>query len=881
MGKDSRTPVEFDITKYLKPGSNLIAVENFRWCDGSYLEDQDMWRMSGIFRDVYLWSAADQHIRDFEVKTELDDNYCNARVSVLASVGNAGAACQLTVEGVLQDSAGKTFIALPAVRVGLAAGGEERVELAQTAVNPKKWSAETPTLYKLLLTLKTEKGTVIEVVPCNVGFRRIEIKDGSLLVNGKRVFFKGTNRHEFDADRGQSLTLEDMARDIHLIKQHNLNAVRTSHYPNDTAWYDLCDELGLYLIDEANIECHGEQRLTHNPVWFPSYLDRTVRMVERDKNHPSIVIWSVGNENGDGANLEKTWAWMKQRQSGRPVQSCEAGTAHWTDIVCPMYWHPDGLRDYASQPQTRPFILCEYAHAMGNSSGDLWSYWNEIYERPYLQGGFIWDWVDQGIRQPQDRNRGGLLKPVKAGEPFFFAYGGDFGPPGTPSDGNFSCNGLVDADRNPHPGLLELKHVYQYIRVMAVSAADRTVKIKNWYDFLNLGEIAAGTWRLMADGVEVQDGKLPTLDIAPRASGQFKIPVAPFAPRPGVEYRLDFSFKLAHDTSWAKAGHELAWDQILLADRAPGSVPASHVMPPLKLQEDANKATVTGKDFTAVFDKAAGTLQSLSFKGTELMEQPLRPDFWRAPTDNDRGRDMAGKQGIWRDAGKTVEVRSVDVAEDAGTRKVTVRVKSHLPKVEAGFETEYTVYGSGDIRVDARFVPERKNLPRLPRLGMQMAMRPGFERITWYGPGPQETYSDRKDARVGLYSGSVEEQLCAGYVEPGETGNKADVQWVALTNDKGVGLLAVGLPLLSVNALHYTTDDLQSAIHPWELPRRDFVTLNLDLKQMGVGGDDSWGSWPHGQFLIPCDTYSYSFRLRAFGKGDGSPAELARTGVGE
>ncbi|HEY9175553.1 MAG TPA: glycoside hydrolase family 2 TIM barrel-domain containing protein [Verrucomicrobiae bacterium] len=1069
MGKDSRTPVEFDITSFLKPGENLLAVENFRWCDGSYLEDQDFWRMSGIFRDVYLWSPPDVHIRDFEVKTDFDAQYRDARLSIAVTLENKSAQlAPATVEGVLLDTAGKE-IARPTIQMRVAPDGSGgQAEISQSIPNPLKWTAETPNLYKLLLTLKDGAGKVLEVIPVKVGFRKVEIKNGDLLVNGQRVLFKGVNRHETHPDLGQAVNVAGMIQDIFVMKQNNVNAVRTCHYPNQPAWYDLCDQYGLYLIDEANIESHGmgygRESLANFPEWKDAHMDRTIRMVERDKNHPSVVIWSLGNEAGDGPNFVATSAWIKQRDPSRPVHYERAERRPHTDIVCPMYPSPRELERYSSQPQTRPFIMCEYAHAMGNSSGNMWLYWELIYNRPHLQGGFIWDWVDQALRKPvppqvtvTDLSRNGLVcrveKPAKvdavpagavrvpesdalnltgpltlevvlkpapgsghrtflskgdtqwalqetddglqffvfgdgrwntvnaprpadwlgqwhrvagtfdgqtlrlfvdgkavgeaactakvnrnafpvmvgnnaehlarsvsgvireariysraltaaeladtnrgsdaslvlwldltkakeskpAKSETFWAFGGDYGPPGTPSDQNFNCNGVVTPDRKPHPGLHEVKHIYQYVHCKPADLAARKIEVKNWFDFVNVKDVAVIAWRLTGDGQELQKGELPAPDLAPRATAQLAIPVKSFTPQPGVEYFLEVSFRLKQDESWAKKGHELAWNQFKLPDTAPAPALDMLAFPKLTVTESPSQAVIRGKDFDVTFDKQAGTLASLKFNGTELIESPLRPDFWRAPTDNDRGRNMANSQGVWRRAHENAENRRISV-EAQNASRIAVKVAQALPKVDASWETTYTVLASGDILVDAKFAPTKTDLPKLPRLGMQMVLPAGFDRITWLGPGPHETYCDRKDARVGLYSGTTREQFFWDYVEPGESGNKVDVRWVALSGKKGVGLLAVGLPLLSVNALHYTTDDLQSAEHPFELPQRDITVLNLDWKQQGVGGDDSWGAWPHEQYLIPCQEQSYSFRLRPFRVGE-DPGKLARTVV--
>ncbi len=1072
MGKDSRTPVEFDITSLVRPGENLLAVENFRWCDGSYLEDQDFWRLSGIFRDVYLWSTADLHIRDFEVRTDLLPDG-NAKLRVNTLVRNTGAQpADVTVEAALADPKGQPLASISSSGSALT-GQDSPVGLAITLKNPPLWSAENPCLHQLLLTLKNAQGETIEVIPWEVGFRRVEIKEGNLLVNGQRVLFKGVNRHEIDPDTGQVLSVESMIRDILVMKQHNVNAVRTCHYPNHPAWYSLCDQFGLYLIDEANIESHGmgygEKSLAKDPTWLEAHMDRTVRMVERDKNHAAVVIWSLGNEAGNGSNFHATYDWIKARDNSRPVHYERAILDRNTDIFCPMYPSPEAMSDYsgkvAADPgkgRGRPMIMCEYAHAMGNSSGGMWAYWSQIYSKPYLQGGFIWDWVDQGLREQvppgytlTDASRhalrlppafGQMVEGVFAGavrvprsahlditgpltltarvkqtalakghgtiiskgdnqwglqtsgkqleffvydavsggtwvaaratvpddwlgrwhdvagvfdgrqlrlfidgrqaaekdfagtirstpytveiggnsqEPnrefaglisaarvcsralapteladgnntrslellvdlqqarqlprpkkssFYYAFGGDFGPPGTPSDQNFCCNGLVSADREPHPGLYEVKHIYQFIHTRAADLQRRTLEVRNWYDFVNLRDLVYAKWSVAGDGETIQSGTVESLDIRPGAAAQMAVPVAPFAPEPGKEYFLRISFHLKRDEPWARKHHEVAWDQFKLPDYQPAQAVAQAAAE-LTVTRSPTSARVAGENFACVFDPRTGGMTEWTYLGRPLTRQPLRPDFWRAPIDNDRGRDMPATQGIWRYAHTEPELKSFEVKPSRD--HVLVTVSQSLPNAAGSvWTTAYHIYGSGDVVVNATFRPGSGKLPVLPRLGMQMTLPPGFERIRWFGPGPQETYRDRKDAAVGIYEGSVRDQFCGLYVEPGESGNKVDVRWAALLGPKGFGLLVTGQPLVSVNALPFTTDDLQQAEHPYELPYRETVTLNIDLNQQGVGGDNSWGAWPHKEHLIPPQEYSYSFRLRPFRKED--PARLAR-----
>jgi len=1077
MSKDSRTSAEFNITKYLKEGENLLAVEVYRWSDGSYLEDQDFWKVSGIFRDVCIRSTADVSIRDFQVNTDLDDQYRDADLRVRVWARNyAGAPAAATVAMMLEDAEGKAVVAPVTQSVNVEPGKDGAIDFAAKVANPAKWSAESPTLYRVLLTLRDAGGKVIEVVPCRIGFRKVEIKGGELLINGRAILFKGVNRHEHDPDRGQAITVDTMVRDILIMKQNNINSVRTCHYPDQPIWYELCDQYGLYLIDEANIESHGmgygEKSLAKDPNWLAMHMDRTVRMVERDKNHPSVVIWSLGNEAGFGTNFVATSKWIKERDPSRPVHYERAGLDPATDIVCPMYERPNQMAEYAKKTQTRPYIQCEYAHAMGNSTGNLWDYWELFYSKKHLQGAHVWDWVDQGIRRPlpprlviKDRSPSGLeglfhgeladgemvrgfavfpadprldltgpltlqvtVKPVNPGEHapyiakgdsayeikqtgqrvdfiirarssglrpgawisagaslpanwyhqwhtlvgvfdgkemrfyidgkqvvkrsfegkvavnrtplglgydmenqtrftnalirdariwsralsdkevadpakakadglvfeadirdakpsgkwtgpsadrgFFWAYGGEFGPPGMPSDDNFCCNGLVSADRQPHPGLFQVKKVYQYVHAKPLDLTVGKIELKNWYDFTNLADIADGFWSIKADGKTLQEGRLTDLAIAPRESKVVQVAFEPIAPKPGVEYFLDLSFRLKRDTMWAKQGHELAWLQFKLPIQAPATVVGD--MPAVKVEQTGGRTTISAGDSVWSVDPKTGLLTSWKHKGKELILKPLMPHFWRAPIDNDRGNNMDKRLGVWRYAGRSWALKTLK-AEAISPSVYEVRAEGELRAVESSYVLTYRFYGSGDVVVEGKFVPGRSDLPELPRFGMQMQTAASvFDTISWFGPGPHETYWDRDDARVGVYSGKIDDQFFADYTEPGESGNKVEVRWTALTGGQGVGLLAVGLPRLSVNALPYTTDDIQGPKHAYQIPHRNSVTVNLDWRQMGVGGDDSWGALPHDEYRLKSDKYSYRFRMRAFDPSKESPLELSK-----
>jgi beta-galactosidase len=852
----SRTPAEFNITQYLLPGTNTVSAEVYRYSDGSYLECQDFWRISGIFRDVFLFSVADLDIRDFEVRAGLDENYRDGRLYLTAWVRNFGEIdSNVRIEADLLDATGAPTLKTLATRVNVAAEDELIIDFGAHVPNPLKWSAEDPNLYTLLLTLKNSDGDVVEVVTSKVGFRSSEIKGGQLLINGAPVLLKGTNRHEHDPVTGHYVSRESMVRDILLMKRFNINAVRTSHYPDVPEWYELTDRYGLYVIDEANIESHGigydpDKTLGNKPEWQQAHLDRTISMVERDKNHPSIIIWSLGNEGGDGVNFVATSKWIHQRDDTRPVQYEQAELRDHTDIFVPMYARIPQIVEYAETHDDRPLILCEYTHAMGNSNGNVADYWDAIYSHKQLQGGFVWDWADQG-----------LLKevPGRPGETFF-GYGGDFEPEGVYHDDNFVMNGLVSPDRTPHPGFYEIRKVYQYVRSTPVDLETGEIQITNLYDFIDLGHLS-GSWAVMADGEQLAEGTLPALETKAGETETVKIPYPEIMPEPGVEYWLNLSFRLKEDASWAEAGHEVAWEQFKLPFEAPASPPDPTSMAAVSVEESDEQITVNGAGFSVVFEKATGTMTSYRYGETELIRSGLRPHFWRAWTDNDRGNGMPERCAPWRDASENWIVTVTETVK-IGQAECRIRVFGRFPDIDAANELVYTVYGSGEIEVHNSFQPGEQDLPELPRFGMQMTVPAEFDTMSWYGRGPHESYWDRKSgAAVGLFSGSVDEQYFE-YSEPQENGNKTDVRWVSLTNPNGTGLQAVGDEPLSVSASFYTTEDQEKAKHTYEMERQDFVTLNLDYKQTGVGGDDSWGARTHPEYTLEPQAYQYSFRLR-------------------
>ena len=872
----SKLPAEFDITPFVRTGSNTLAVEVYRWSDGSYLEGQDFWRISGIERDVYLWAAPKVHLRDFFVTGQLDDDYRDGILEVVALVRNYGgtAARDWTLSVELLDASGASVLERPLSRsVAVEPGAETTFDFRDTIDEPAQWTAETPHLYTLLLTLADEDGATAEVISARIGFRTVEIEDGRLLVNGVPIVIKGVNRHEHDPITGHVVSEERMLQDIRLMKQFNINAVRTSHYPNDPRWYELADEYGLYVVDEANIESHGmgyrpEITLGNNPDWKEAHLDRTIRMVERDKNHPSVITWSLGNEAGNGVNFYATYSWIKERDPTRPVQY-ERALLDWnTDIYVPMYPGFQHLVDYAERYDDRPLIMSEYAHAMGNSVGNFADYWQIIDRYENLQGGFIWDWVDQG-----------LLKVTENGDTIF-GYGGDFGPPGTPSDGNFLINGLVLPDRRPHPSLWEVKAVYQYVNVEPLDLERGEVEVFNRYAFRSLDDLVL-VWTVAADGVPLQAGELGDLDIPAGASSRLRIPLRPLRPEPGVEYYLDLSFRTREADDLVPAGHEVAFEQFRLPWQAPAPALDLASLPPLSVEADSATVAVTGRDFSVAFDARTGVMTSYLYRGTQLILEGLQPSFWRAPTDNDFGGRWQKKLAVWRGAAAGRRVYRVTLTQPR-PQQVTLRVRARLESAgNSSYSTLYTILGNGEISVENTFVPRDEGLPRMPRFGMRMTLPGRFSNIRWYGRGPHENYWDRKTGSpVGLYTSTVSQQFYP-YVRPQENGNKTDVRWMALTDGQGSGLLVIGMPLLSMSALHFTIDDLdpgeeKAQRHAGELVERDLVNLNVDYRQMGIGGTNSWGTTGLPRYSLYYQVYRYGFRLRPFNTADGPPAELAR-----
>jgi beta-galactosidase len=929
--QNSRSPAEFNVTDFLKPGTNQIAVEVYRWSDGSYLEDQDMWRMSGIFRGVYVYSTAAARIRDFTVRTELDANYRDATLLIkpeLADYANQSLA-GWTIRAQLFDTGGH-----PVFTNELSHDAAEILNrdwnakilddrtpqrgpvkfawLEGRVQNPLKWTAETPNLYTLVLMLCDETGKIVEADSCQVGFRKIEIRQGRFLINGQPIRLRGVNRHETDPDTGHTVSLASMVRDIELMKRANVNAVRTCHYPDDPRWYDLCDRYGLYVLDEANLEAQGTRGfLASDPRWASAFLDRAIALAERDKNHPSVIMWSLGNESGYGPNFDAMSGWLHTFDLTRPVhyegaqgyrmsdlqrefQSVETGEFHTeknfssppqenknppvdppgVDVisrfyprVMEAYVKPDSpentrwehLLEIAHRKNdTRPVLTSEYAHAMGNSIGNLQEYWNEIYSNPRMLGGFIWEWVDQGLR-----------KTAPDGTKFI-AYGGDFGD--KPNLGIFCIKGLVTSDREIYPKHWEVKKVYQPVAIgpAGLRPGRVAVGITNRNHFLNLREFEA-RWSVTSDGVILQSGVLSPIDCAPGRQIKVKIPVGKVRePKAGADYWLRVSFHTAKPELWAEVGYEIAHEQLRLDVKIP-PVPKDKPgeLPALKEIEDGDTVRIKGKNFSVRFGRAAGTLTSLNYDGREILLQTTNGlagpilQMFRAPTDNDKGfgRWLARD---WREAGLDRIERRVDSFEVTQTKsnEVTIATVVTASVTNGGFKlhTTWTIHGNGAVDMDNHFEPFG-TLPSLPRIGVAMRVLGDLEQFAWYGRGPFENYSDRKQAAdMGAWSSTVTEQFVS-YVRPQENGNKEDVRWLALADERDHGLQVVseGNPI-SVSALRFTAADLAAVKHNYELKPRPEIVLSLDAKNSGLG-NSSCGPGVLERYAVPPQSYRLHLRF--------------------
>ena len=866
--QDSKTPSEFDITPYVKQGENEIAVQVFKFSDGYYLEDQDYWRFAGIQRDVYVYARSETHVRDYEVVTDLDGEYKNADFHLFVELGKAGEGKikGAEVEVSLLDKAGKSIYN---ERKRWNAAGRE-LHFKKEVREPLLWSAEKPNLYRLLIALRVN-GKPEQYISQYIGFRKSEIKHAQLLINGKPVYIKGVNRHEHDPYNGHVVDEASMLRDIQLMKENNINSVRTSHYPNDPRWYELCDIYGMYVVDEANIESHGmgykpDQCLANQPEWEKAFIDRTERMFERDKNHPCVIIWSLGNETGEGCNFAATYKWVHANdRSQRPVHSEDGIKGPYTDIFCPMYKKIDVLINHSLYLPTKPLILCEYAHAMGNSEGNLQDYWDVIEKYPSLQGGHIWDWVDQSFREVDKDGK------------WYWTYGGDYGPKDVPSFGNFCCNGLVNAVREPHPHLFAVKKVYQYIHFEPVAFTTKQIKVTNWHDFIGLEDYKLH-WTVETDGKAVQSGEMDFPVMAARSSTFITIPMN-LIPNDGKEYFLKLEAFTKKEAPLVPKGHQVAMEQWQLNPEGERLLNATWTARELvdktvNTERTPDAITLTGENFRIAFSTADGEMTELLYNGKNLIKEGLQPNFWRALTDNDVANNHLERCGIWKFAGKNAKLQSIDLKEDSNKQLATVTVNYKLEAQESTLQTVYQVRPNGAIKVSMHFVPGNKSLPEIPRLGMRMILPAEYDVMTWLGRGPQENYADRKTGYpIGLYTATVWEQFHP-YVRAQETGNKTDVRWVALRNKAGEGLLITGEEPLNVSAWNFPLEDIDYVAfnterrHGGSIMKKDMIWLNIDHRHMGVGGDNTWGAQVHPEYTITPHEWQYSFTMQPLSNQD-------------
>lgn len=830
--QDSKTPAEWDITDKLKKGENTIALEVYRWSAGAYLECQDMWRLSGIERDVYLYSTPKQYIADYKVTSILEKNTYKDGVFELDVTVEGAAAGIATIAYELQNEAGKTVLngSQPVKSRGLSnliTFDEKRIP------DVEKWSAEHPNLYTLILELKDANGKVTEVTGTKVGFRTSEIKDGRFCINGVPVLVKGVNRHEH-SQLGRTVSKELMEKDIKLMKQHNINTVRNSHYPAHPYWYQLCDRYGLYMIDEANIESHGmgygPASLAKDSTWLTAHMDRTHRMYERSKNHPAIVIWSLGNEAGNGINFERTYDWLKSVEKNRPVQYERAEENYNTDIYCRMYRSVDVIKEYVARKDIyRPFILCEYLHAMGNSCGGMKEYWDVFENEPMAQGGCIWDWVDQSFREvDQDGN-------------WYWTYGGDYGPKDVPSFGNFCCNGLVNAVREPHPHLLEVKKIYQNIKSTLVDKKNLTIRVKNWFDFSDLNEYLLH-WSVTGDdGTIVAEGS-KEVGCAPHAVVDITLGAVKL-PKTLREAYLNLSWTRVKATPLVTSDWEVAYDQFVL---------------PVSKNSWSGKPAKAGNT-TFVVDKSTGALKSLCLDGEELLASPITLSLFRPATDNDN-RDQHGAK-LWRQAGLDYLTQKV-VSLKEGKNKTTVKadILNAEGKKIGNAEFIYALNRDGSMKMQTTFEPDTSLVKSMARLGVTFEMKDTYENVTYLGRGEHETYIDRNQSgKIGIYK-STPERMFHYYVVPQSTGNRTDVRWMQLTDEGGKGCWIEADSLFQFSTVPFSDVILEKARHINELKRDGKITIHLDAEQAGVG-TATCGPGVLPSYLVPLTKQIFDFTI--------------------
>ena len=865
--QDSKTDAAFDITAYVKPGKNHVALEVYRYSDGSYFECQDMWRLSGIERDVYIYATPKVAVRDFHAYTTLDADYTNGILKFSAQIDNRSKhnAQNIELRTELLDEQNKVIFSKSSVINTLATGEEGSVDFTSGIPKPRLWSAEQPNLYTLQLSLNTD-GKAWQYISRKIGFRSTEYKDGNILINGQPVLFKGVNRHEHDPVKGHVISRESMLQDIKLMKEFNINALRMSHYPNDPYMYELADKYGLYVMDEANTESHGlgaanqgssydpSVHIVNKPEWQAAYLDRVANMYERSKNNPSVVMRSLGNESGDGPNIEVTYDWLKAQENA-PVISEQAQLRRHTDAYGQMYAPLKDIVRYAeTKHDKRPVILIEYEHAMGNSLGNFKEYWDAFEKYDALQGGFIWDWVDQTFAK------------TAADGSSYWAYGGDLEPAGTPNSDSFCANGLVFADRTPYPYLWEVKKVQQNIGFALAKNSLNKIMVTNKHFFSDLSAYQLN-WQLIEDGKVVDSGTNLPLNV-PAQQTKILTLALQYKQQVGKEYFINLQATLRQDQGLLAAGHIVAEEQLALP-----SLPNQHEFTPgspVDVSETASQIILSGKDFSIALNRQSGLLSSIRYFETELLKAPSHPEFWRAPVYNDL--EMANYHnnfGVYQMLGRQTQLNQLKVTR-ISKEQVQITLEHALPAIESRYLTTMNIYGHGAVDMDIWFyAAPHKKFGELPRIGTMFELDQRYKHIRYYGRGPHENYSDRKaSAFVGLYDTDVD-SLYVPYVRPSENGYRTDVRYVDFYNEKGNGIRFSAPELLGFGAQYYSTDDYDASKkdhvrrnhHPNDLVKKDRIFVNIDHKQRGVGGTDSWGAEPLANYILPWLDYHYTIRF--------------------
>lgn len=851
--QSTKNPAEFDITKLVHPGTNTLACEVYRWTDGSYLEDQDFWRLSGLERDVYLYSTAPRgRIADFFARTTLDGSYRNGKLNLDVDIC-AAEPLRLTAEIFNNDGKRLWDKTIPV------AVGDQRLNLEGTLKNVARWSAETPNLYTLVINLADASGRTVEATSARVGFRSVEITpEGVLTVNGRPIEVHGVNLHEHHQTKGHTISTEDIMLDMAVMKQNNVNAIRTCHYPQTPEFYRLADKYGFYIVDEANIESHGmgydERSLAKDTTWMPAIMDREYLLVERDKNHPSVIIWSLGNESGNGVNFIEAYDWVKGRDNTRPVQYEQAwGSTRNSDINCPMYPPMERMiKESQRTDKVQPYIMCEYSHAMGNSSGNFQEYFDVIRATPHMQGGFIWDWVDQGLLTKDENGRE------------YWAYGGDFGAQNYANQENFCINGIVNPDRTAHPALYEVKKVYQDIRFSADDLSKGRIWVENNFTERSLDGYTFD-WQLLRDGSVVATGSLGKVNARPGTRTAVTIPLDAVKDD-GAEYHLNIFGRTAAADDLVPAGHEAAREQFVLAEKTAFPLAAARGAAPTYTSGRKGSTVVTAGDVTLTFN-ANGELARYTIDGTDMITEPLVPSFWRPMTDNDFGNWAPRALNAWRCAADNRRLTGTDIAvRDDSTLVYTADYR--LREVPSTYRVVYTVMPDGTVSVTPTWTADAgTETPELPRFGMRMAVPNTLDSLTYYGRGPWENYSDRKTAAfMGLYTSTVDEQLFP-YIRPQETGNHTDVRYFTLTDADGRGLTVRGAAPINFTALNVDPLTLDPGLtklqqHASDVnPSRYSNFLSIDLAQRGLGGDNSWGAKPLEQYRLEAPSYTYTFTI--------------------